>query len=781
MRKRFLLLFLLASNIIYAQQQPDSTSEANNTVAQDSLWKELPSTPALSLRSDYYTLLEEAKVYSFKSTEPLRKQPASISILSSNMLEKNGIDMPTKLSALVPNFYMPDYGSKLTSAIYIRGVGSRMNDPAVGLYIDNIPILDKSMYNFDYYGIARIEVLRGPQGSLYGRNSMGGIINVHTLSPLHYRGGSAQVSYGNANTLSANLTQSSKLGNGLGLLVGLNYMQNDGFYTNTHNGEKTDEVKSGGARIRLDWQANDRWLFSYSLNAEKSKQNGYPYGLVDGDGNIGDISYNDEMSYERQWMINSLNWQYRGSGFSLAGATSYQYFDDKMVLDQDFTAENLFTITQKQKQNAFTQEVVAKSSNHKQYQWLFGVFAFHKALETEAPVMLKKDFFAGLFAGIPFPPNASMTVTEDCGTSGVYETPSYGFAGFHQSSIHNFLTDGLTLSAGIRYDYEKVTIDYDSRAERLVLRAIMPPAFKPIDYAVGVVIRGDHEQSFVQLSPKATLNYEFNRNNRVYVSVSRGYRSGGYNIQLFSDVVSEELQRVAMKSRTSTVEDVAVDAGTYAYKPEYSWNYEIGSRVNFAANRLQLDASVFYIDSRNQQITQFVPSGLGRIMRNAGQSESYGAEVLLAGHFGKLTTSLSYGYTHATFLSYTDSVRVGRAIEPIDYKGKRVPFVPEHLLAARADYTFKINASWIDKLTVGMQYQGAGRIYFTEANDAKQNFYSLLNGDLTIEKSKLSLKFWMKNITDANYKLFYFKGLKNNAFAQKGNPMQLGVTLKFSW
>ncbi|MDR0660768.1 MAG: TonB-dependent receptor [Prevotellaceae bacterium] len=752
MRKRVLLLFLLAANAAYAQQRTESDST---------------------------NLLEEATVHAFKTIESAREQPASVSVLSGKSLENNGVDVPTKLSAIVPNFYMPEYGSKLTSAIYIRGVGSRMNDPAVGLYVDNIPFLDKSMYNFDYYALSRIEVLRGPQGSLYGRNSMGGIINLHTLSPLYYHGGSASVSYGNANTLCANITRSTKLSDRVGLLIGLNYVQSDGFFTNQYNGENTDEVKSRGVRVRLDWKISDRWLLNYSLSAEKSKQNGYPYGLVDADGNVGDIAYNDDMGYERQWLVNSLYWQYRGRGFSLAGAISYQYFDDDMTLDQDFTTENLFTISQRQRQNAYTQEVVVKAANERKYQWLFGTFGFYKSLKTDAPVLLKQDFFSSIF-----PPSAPVAVIEDCPTSGFYDTPSYGLSFFHQSTIRNFLAEGLSISAGLRYDYEKISIKHNTRAENLAMHISIPPAppRPPIemDTFVGVIIKGDDKQSFSQVSPKFSLNYDINRTDRVYASVSRGYRSGGYNIQLFSDLVSDALQEVAMSMQPG-VQERDIDESMIAYKPEYSWNYEVGGRVCFMEDRLRFDASAFYIDSRNQQIAQFVPSGLGRVMRNAGHSESYGVELSAMAHFNGLSATLSYGYTHATFLKYTDSIRINGGVEPIDYEGKYVPFVPRHILSVRADYTFTFSNTWIDKLTIGAQYQGAGRIYFTEANDAKQNFYSLLNGDVTLEKSGFSLKLWMKNITDADYKLFYFKGLKNNAFAQKGNPLQPGATLRFSW
>ena len=123
-----------------------------------------------------------------KENRKLRELPNAVTLLSQQDMQAAQVNSIKNLTALVPNIFIPDYGSRLTSAVYIRGIGSRINTPSVGLYVDNIPYIDKSAFDFNYSDIERIDVLRGPQGTLYGRNAMGGLIKVHTKSPFSYQG-----------------------------------------------------------------------------------------------------------------------------------------------------------------------------------------------------------------------------------------------------------------------------------------------------------------------------------------------------------------------------------------------------------------------------------------------------------------------------------------------------------------------------------------------------------------------------------------------------------------
>ena len=123
-----------------------------------------------------------------KETQKMRELPTGVTLLSHTQLKDNHVEDIKGLSSVVPNIFIPDYGSRLTSAVYIRGIGSRINTPAVGLYVDNVPFIDKSAFDFNYSDVERIDVLRGPQSTLYGRNTMGGLIKVHTKSPFSYQG-----------------------------------------------------------------------------------------------------------------------------------------------------------------------------------------------------------------------------------------------------------------------------------------------------------------------------------------------------------------------------------------------------------------------------------------------------------------------------------------------------------------------------------------------------------------------------------------------------------------
>ena len=129
-----------------------------------------------------------------KENNRLRQQAISSTSLSQNEMRNNSVTSVKALSGLVPNLFIPDYGSKLTTSVYVRGIGSRINTPAVGLYVDNIPFIDKSAFDFNYSDIERIDVMRGPQGTLYGRNTMGGLIRVFTKSPFTYSGNMISVS-----------------------------------------------------------------------------------------------------------------------------------------------------------------------------------------------------------------------------------------------------------------------------------------------------------------------------------------------------------------------------------------------------------------------------------------------------------------------------------------------------------------------------------------------------------------------------------------------------------
>ena len=228
-----------------------------------------------------YNIGEVIVTSSTKETNDLRTLPGAVSILSPQAIATRQIDALKDISAFVPNLYMPDYGSKMTSAIYIRGIGARSSGHSIGLYVDNVPYLDKSAFDFELNDIQRIEVLRGPQGTLYGRNAMGGIVNIYTLSPFDYQGTKVTMSMGNYGAAKTKVSQYSKIGENIGISLNGYYDRNDGFFINEYNGTKADKEESAGGRFKLEGYITDHLKAQYTFNYDYVTQKAFPYGQYD--------------------------------------------------------------------------------------------------------------------------------------------------------------------------------------------------------------------------------------------------------------------------------------------------------------------------------------------------------------------------------------------------------------------------------------------------------------------------------------------------------------------
>ena len=312
--------------------------------------------------------IEEAVVVaSPKETKQLREQPVSVSLFDADGLRKGGVENVKGLSALAPNFYMPSYGSRLTSAVYIRGIGSRINTPAVGLYVDNVPYVDKTAYDFAFPGVERVDVLRGPQGTLYGRNTMGGLIRVFTANPMTHHGTDIEAGIGTAlnekNTLSQNASFTTFLhpSTNLAMSVGAYYTGQKGHFTNSTTGKKQDRSQAGGGRFRLAWRPTDVVKIDWTASYELSNEGACPYYLLGrtvdfpksgwqtaakGKGK-GVIEQNEDSRYRRSLLNTGLNVEHRLPRFTLTSITAFQRLDDRLFMDNDFTKSNLFTLEQK--------------------------------------------------------------------------------------------------------------------------------------------------------------------------------------------------------------------------------------------------------------------------------------------------------------------------------------------------------------------------------------------------------------------------------------------------
>ena len=799
-----LLLLALAASIETNPMRQDMPQDSSTTVDID----------------------EVVVIASPKQTNQLRKTATSVSLFSSQDMKSGRIGNLSGLNGLAPSFFVPNYGSRLSSAAYIRGIGSRAGTPAVGLYVDDVPVIDRSEYSLNLLGIDRIDVLRGPQSTLYGVGAMGGIVRMYSRNPFNYQGTDIQVSGATRNeALKLHAMTNQRFSDKLAMSLGGYYETDNGFWRNDSLGRKVGGTDAFGLKLRTMYHPSDRWLLDMGVGYQYSDESGYPYfyGGSIGGGNldgVGRITANRESSYRRSLLTGSLKAQWTGENFVLSSVTGYQGLRDRMMMDQDFTYLDDYTLEQRQRAHTLSEDLSLRSLPGRRWEWTGGVSTIWENLRTKGPVTFYQDGVDMINTSIAsHMPTPSITITnprtggqvtqalpmslaitdESFGVPSAFRTPVLNLAAYWQGTLHDFLVPRLGLTLGLRLDYAHQELNYRGGAP-VGYRFAMPSFQLTSDMTTSTSLSGKTGRDYTTLLPKAALQYDLpeDRGN-VYVTVSKGQRAGGYNIQMFSDILSKALQNDMMQGTKDYVDGVltelansrpqlstmftaireAVDQhipigtlpdvkATVIYKPETSWNYELGTHLNLIGKTLTLDAALYFMDIRNQQISRFVSSGLGRIMVNAGRSHSCGIETGLASHLlnDRLFLRAAYSFTHSEFRRYN----TGDA----DYKGNRVPFIPEHTASVLADYTWRMNAGLLHSLTLGAQATGLGNIYWNEENSARQPFYVTLGAHLTADMGKISVNLWGQNLTNTGYKSFYFESVQRK-FYQKGTPFQLGI------
>ena len=832
--------------------------------------------PADSLHT---TDIEEIVVVSTpKETARLRQQPISATAFAQDEMRQRNIDGMKALTAHVPNLFIPAYGSRLTTSVYIRGIGSRTGTPAVALYVDGVPQISPASFDFNFSDVDRIDVLRGAQATLYGRNSMGGVVRVFTKNPFHYQGTDITLNGailpsgfpngrpdGGPGRGRATVTHYHRISDKLAFSANFFGERDGGFFRNAgRDDELIDSQTDLGGRLRLIWRPKATLDIDVTASHEWLRQGGYPYeyqGIVgkpttpDPAHHVGTVAYDNRSGYRRNLTNAAVTIDKRWRRATLTSVTGFQHLHDRMDLDQDFTDRNLYTLMQRQNVNTISEEIIVRNPATQpadakvpdnRWAWLFGIAAMRQWNTTDGPVSFNDDGLAWLNGLVNNMANTHMhevsttqytmnfmfnnqVLGRQLGFPGTYKMPVSNAALFHQSTIDNlFGAEGLSLTAGLRIEYEYLSLDYDARygfdqsyalGGRLTYpdgsvregMVLVPESHFRVDDAM----HGNVHDDYVKLLPKFTLQWSPKGSNAtplqtVYASISRGYRSGGYNCQMFSELLQARMQSRIMKNVTASTmpivreqpsmpdvakatveqiltsmsEDKPIDVTALTwYKPESSWNYEVGAHLNFFDSRLQADAALFYLDTRDRQLSQMAAGGLGRVTVNSGHSRSLGAELSLRARVtDDLDLQAAYGFTDARF---TDQEMVnGSTLADKAF----VPFVPRHTLSVGATQSWSIpSRRWMEAVLLHADYRAAGRVYWNEANSASQAFAGMLNARLTLRCSQpqpktdhpvaFDIALYATNILATRYQTFYFETMQRG-FAQYTRPTELGIELR---
>ena len=701
-------------------------------------------------------------VTALKEQVPLEKVASAVSAISFETLQKSSTYRPNALSSIIPGLHIPDYGASLTSTIYLRGLGSRMENPVMGLYIDGIPVIDKNAYDFDWEGVSRATMLRGPQGTLYGRNAMGGVLSLSTFSPCDDYRPTLRVEYGTANTVRAGISFTAGSS-----ALSATYRHTDGYFDNAFKNEPCDPYD--GLALRWKWTNcyGEHLTMTNTLSANISKEGGFAYGMWK-DGTQHPVSYNDEGSYKRLSIIEGYRLRHHGDLLVTDATTSLQLLSDDMHMDQDYTEKSIFTLQQKELSGAGTMEVTVRRADEEAlWQPQTGLFTFYRLNQMSAPVTFKREGIETLILG-----NANSHIPTDIGQLAISDQlmpvnsdfliDTWNAALFHESVID---LDRWLITAGIRFDYEGGTMDYDCNT-RLHYR------FEPImtvDRDLSIPYKGTVSHSHFEVLPKLSVLFKASSSIALYSTVSKGYRAGGFNTQIFSDI----LQNMTM---TATMNDmgvyldrpfVSVSAKNTEYDPETAWNMELGTRIRHES--FSAEASAYYMDVLGQQLTVFPPGmSTGRMMTNAGRSRSMGVETELGWNPGQFRSHISYAWCDARFVTFNDGNN--------DYSGNRLPYVPEHTLYASTGYSLNIGNRTLD---IDASLRGEGPYSWNESGTQKEPFRLRAGARIALVSNDWELYVRADNLTDEPGRSFYFKSMGNEFFASsKPRMIMTGITLK---
>jgi iron complex outermembrane receptor protein len=658
----------------------------------------------------------------------VKELPRSITPISSQLIEDAGVNSIEEAARFVPNALVTGFSARRLSFPYVRGVGSGQGDPAVATFVDDVPQLSVSSTNLSFVGLDRVEVLRGPSGALWGRNTIGGAINLITKEPQWQPGAELVDSFGNFGAQRYQLRATGPVTDEtLAVSVSASYEVRDGYTENAFTGNDVDSRDSTFGRGQLLWAPDDNNIVRFTLYGEQTKDGGFV--LSDVAGLRADpyrINQDFEGKTDRDIRAASMVWNHYGDGFEFTSITSAQSWEIDESADFDFSALDFVRRFTSEEEDYAYQEFRLRSADDYDpsdldatgLRWLVGASGFYSDEQRSAGNEFRPDA-VGVLPGVVAP-----------GTDqSVGDFQSWALSAYGQVSA--LLGGGLELSGAIRYDYE------DKKAG--INRAFVAGGFAS---PLGAT---SQERSFERVLPRASVSYRPNEDVTSYVTVARGFKAGGFNL--------------------------TAPGGQESFGNETSWTYELGVKSRWMDDRVRANAAVFFVDWEDMQLSQFDPSA-GGFVSNAGESTSQGVELELAAEVSDgLTVFGTAGYLDTEFDRFTD--QFGQ-----DAAGKSLPFAPDWTLGAGAQYRKHIHGDYAAFARV--DYFHVGQFYY-DAGNLGGDRYDLTNLRVGVDCDRLRIDLFVQNAFDEDYIPIAFQanpGDPTQFVGQNGAPRTFGVSMR---
>jgi iron complex outermembrane receptor protein len=672
------------------------------------------------------TTLPPITVTAQKAPEDPKQVPVSVTAVTGDTLDAAAIVSVSGAAAYAPNTYFNEFTARKLSNPRFRGIGAGPNNSGVTTYIDGVPQLNANSSSLELVGIEQIDFVRGPLSALWGRNTLGGVINITSTRPSFQSwSGNLVAPFGNFGSADVRGTASGPLvTDKLALGVAAGYSRRDGFTVNDVTGNDLDRRSAGFGKAQLLWRPADRWEARAMFTFERARDG--DYGLQDVAAlraNPYHASRNVEGFTHRDILAPTFHVTHSGTRVDFSAVTGVLKWKTKDFTDLDYTAFPLATRTNDEEDLQFTEEVrfasarnaAIKLSDRLALKWQAGLFLFTQNYEQTA-VNAFSPFVLSQFVGFAVAQTSPAAQLDDFGL-GVYGQGTFTYA------------DKLDLVVGARGDRERRDAD---------LNTFYTPAIAPPQVV-------NASKTFSDVSPQFAVAYRATPAATVYGTAARGFKAGGFN--------------------------AASPVGAEAYDQEHSWNYEGGVKTSALAGRLTANVAAFRIDWDDLQV--FVPNPLVPaqfFIANAAGAVNKGVEVEVAARpspgvelFGGL------GVTNARFSA-------GSVSNGVDVSGNKLSNAPSHTIDAGMQYSRQVWSA--ASLTLRGEVVRYGEFQYDDANTLAQEAYAIANFRAGLRGKRLFGEAWVRNAFDTDYipTAFPQPGLAPSGFlGESGAPRTFGI------
>ncbi|HEX4997044.1 MAG TPA: TonB-dependent receptor [Terriglobia bacterium] len=669
------------------------------------------------------TRLPPHQVTVFKELEDAGRLPFSVDAIEEALLHNLGANTVSDAAVYAPNTFFSEFTARKLSNPRFRGIGASPLNPGVTTYIDGVPQFNANSSSIELLDVEQVEFARGPLSPLFGRNALGGVINITTRRPTLSQWKSAfSTATGNYAEWREQISVSGPIADGTAVSLTLGGSGRQGFTTNDITGRDLDHRAAGYFKGQLWWTPNSRWESRLIISNEIDR---------DGDYALNDLGalmvnpYHAARDYEgdtrRNVFSTTILARYEDALYTFSTITGFVHWSTRDRTDLDYTPGSFVTRQNDERDFQFTEELrfaintPAPITPNISLKWQAGLFLFSQRYSQEA---------ANTYEAFVLDPMIPFPVTS---TSPQGELNDTGFGLYGQTTLN--VMKRVDVVIGLRADRE------DKDAE---LNSFYGPAIAPAATTTG-------ERNFRNWSPEFAGAYHFDDNRMVYASFGRGYKAGGFN--------------------------AVAPAGSESYNAESAYHVELGAKGSMADGKLAVSAAAFFIDWNRMQLNlpdPFVPAQfyIGNV--DGARSKGVELEVHARPHpdvdlFGGL------GFTNARFDD-------GTSLSGMDISHNPVPNAPQH--------TFTLGTELKRELPAGLTVYGHvdawfnGGFKYDESNTAGQPAYSLVNFRAGARGSRLFVEFFMKNVGGTRYIpiAFAFPMLAPSGFlGEMGAPRRFGV------